>query len=57
VELARDELAEAFRQHKTYEITQANRDRRAQEEADRQEQIVLDDVGQEIHRRKEKDES
>jgi flagellar export protein FliJ len=55
VEVARDDLAEAFRQHKTYEITQANRDRRAREEADRKEQAVLDDIGIEIHRRKEKD--
>ena len=56
IEIARDELAEAFRQHKTYEVTQANRDRREREEADRKEQAVLDEIGLEIHRRKEKDE-
>ncbi len=56
IELARDELAEAFRQQKTYEITQANRERRAREEADRKEQSFLDEVGLNIYRRREKGE-
>jgi flagellar protein FliJ len=54
VELARDDLAEAFRQQKTYEITQAARDRRAREEADRKEQQVLDEIGLTLYRRKAK---
>jgi len=53
IELARDELAEAFRQHKTYEITQANRDKRTREEADRKEQIRLDEIGLNVFRRRD----
>lgn len=52
IELARDELAEAFRTQKTYEVTQTNREKREQEEADRKEQIFLDEVGMTQHRRK-----
>lgn len=54
IEIARDELAEAFREQKTYEVTQANRDRQAQIEADHKEQAVLDELGLTIFRRKEK---
>jgi len=56
IEIARDDLAEAFRQAKTYEVTQANREKREKEEADRKEQAVMDELGIEIHRRREKDE-
>ncbi|MGE5516492.1 MAG: flagellar FliJ family protein [Bacteroidota bacterium] len=52
IEQARDELAEAFREQKTYEVTQANREKREREEADRKEQIFLDEVGLTMHRRK-----
>lgn len=52
VEIARDELAGAFRTQKTYEVTQANREKREQEEADHKEQIFLDEVGMTQHRRK-----
>ncbi len=54
IEQAREELAEAFRQQKTYEITQANREKREREEADRKEQSFLDEVGLNIYRRREK---
>ena len=53
IEIARDDLAEAFRTQKTYEVTQANRERREREEADRKEQTFLDEVAQTQHRRKE----
>lgn len=53
IEIARDALAEAFRTQKTYEVTQANREKREQEEADRKEQNFLDEVGMTQHRRKE----
>lgn len=53
IELARDELAEAYNQQKTYEITQENRDRRAREEADRKEQAFLDEVALNIFRRRD----
>lgn len=52
IEVARDELAEAFREQKTYEVTQANREKREREEADRKEQIFLDEIGLNMHRRK-----
>lgn len=55
IEKARDDLAEAFRELKTYEITQANREKREREEADRKEQVFLDEVGLNIHRRKDKE--
>jgi flagellar FliJ protein len=54
---ARDELAEAFSELKTYEITQRERERRAQAERDKKEQAFLDEVGLNIHRRKDKPET
>lgn len=53
---ARDELAEAFNQLKTYEITQKERERRAQAEMDKKEQAFLDEIGLNIHRRRDKGE-
>ncbi|HSV29310.1 MAG TPA: hypothetical protein VLL76_07115 [Candidatus Omnitrophota bacterium] len=52
IEQARDELAEAYRQLKTYEITQKERERKEREEADRKEQAFLDELGQQMHQRK-----
>lgn len=52
IELARDDLAEAFRELKTYEVTQKNREKREQEELDRKEQLFLDEVGLTMHRRR-----
>jgi flagellar FliJ protein len=54
---ARDQLAEAFSELKTYEITQRERERRAQAERDKKEQAFLDEVGLNIHRRKDKPET
>lgn len=48
---ARDAVAEAFAELKKYEITKASRERRAQEEANRIEQNLLDEMGLAIHRR------
>lgn len=53
IETARDELAEAFREQKTYEVTQQQREKREQEELDRKEQAFLDEIGLNIHRRKQ----
>jgi flagellar biosynthesis chaperone FliJ len=50
---AGDDLSEAFNQLKTYEITQRDRDRRAAEERDRKEQAFLDEIGLNIHRRRD----
>jgi len=49
---ARDALADAFSELKTYEITERERRKRAQEERDRKEQAFLDEVGLNIHRRR-----
>jgi len=58
LELARDALSEAFRELKTYEVTQANREKREREELERKEQIFLDEIGQNTHlRRKAEDEA
>lgn len=56
IETARDELAEAYRELKTYEVTQANREKQERQEADSKEQVFLDEVGLNIHRRKDADE-
>lgn len=53
IEGARDELAEAYRELKTYEITQSSREKSEQAEMDRKERIFLDEVGATLHRRKD----
>lgn len=53
IEAIRDELAELFREQKTYELTQANREKREREEQDRKEQLFLDEIGQNLHMRKD----
>jgi flagellar export protein FliJ len=52
IDEAREHLAEAFRRHKTFEITQQQRDAAEEKEFNRVEQIGLDDMGIELHRRK-----
>ncbi|MDX2145672.1 MAG: flagellar FliJ family protein [Rhodospirillaceae bacterium] len=52
IEEAREHLAEAFRRHKTFEITQEQRDAAEDKEFNRVEQITMDDMGIELHRRK-----
>ena len=49
---ARDELAEAYRGLKTFEVTQEKRDVEEAHEEDRLEQIDLDEIGLTLHRRK-----
>lgn len=50
---AQAELAEAYRRLKTFEITQKARDAAEQAEENRLEQIALDEMGLELHRRRE----
>ncbi|MBL28738.1 MAG: hypothetical protein CMM50_14420 [Rhodospirillaceae bacterium] len=50
---ARDAVAEAYGEVKKYELAQAARDRREQAELERAERIELDDLGLEIHRRRD----
>ncbi|MBF0335208.1 MAG: flagellar FliJ family protein [Alphaproteobacteria bacterium] len=52
IEAAREELAESYRRLKTYEQAQAARDRRAQEELNRKEQTALDEMAQNMVRRR-----
>lgn len=52
IEAARDELAEAFREAKTLELTQEARERRALAEAERRETLFLDEIGLTQHRRR-----
>lgn len=53
IEIARDELAETYRQLKTYETAEANRLRRQREEMERREQATLDEIGLNLHRRRQ----
>lgn len=53
IEKARDELSEAYRRLKTFEITQEQRDEEEALEESRLEQIELDEMGLELHRRKQ----
>ena len=50
---AADELAEAFREVKTYELAQEERDKREAEERRHKENIVLDETAQIGHRRRQ----
>ncbi len=52
IELVREDLAESFRDLKSSEILQERRDERARKEVARKEQIALDEVGQDIRRRR-----
>lgn len=49
---AREELNEAYRELKKFQVAQDVRDRRESLEAARREQNVLDEVGLDIHRRR-----
>lgn len=42
---SRDEVAEAFRELKSYELAQATREKRERAERDRKEQAALDEIG------------
>ncbi len=48
----REALRDAHQELKKYEIAKANRDRLAAEELDRKEQITLDELGIQAHRRR-----
>lgn len=53
IEAARQDLADAFLDLKTFEITQANRDLQEKRERDRKEQDMMDEIGLTLHRRRE----
>lgn len=50
IEKARDRLGEAYRQLKVYEEVQKQRSERERQEENRQERIVLDEIGQNQYR-------
>ena len=52
IDQAREELAEAYRRFKTFEITQDQRDAAEEAEENRVEQITIDEMGIDLHRRK-----
>lgn len=52
IERARDDMAEAFKDLKTLELAQQARLDAARRERERKEQIALDEMGIEMHRRK-----
>ena len=52
ISLAREEMAEAFRDLKKYENVDRNRQRRQREEQLRRDQLVSDEVALNMHRRK-----
>jgi len=53
----RDEIYEAFRTLKTYEITQDNRDKREKAELERKMNAILDEIGLTLYRRRKAEES
>lgn len=52
IQAAQEDLAEAFLELKTFEITQANRDLRARKERERKDQVAQDEIGLMLHRRR-----
>ena len=55
IAVASDELAEVFREVKTYELAQEERDKRQAEERRHKENIDLDETAQIGHRRRQED--
>ncbi len=52
IDQARDDLADAFKELKTYEIAQKAREEAERKELARREQMVLDEIAQTLHLRK-----
>ena len=53
IEQAREQLSDAYRRLKTFEITKETRDEDEEREENRLEQIDLDEMGLDLHRRKQ----
>lgn len=49
---AKDDLADAYRELKSYEIAQANRDRRETQKNTLRERVKMDEIGAALHRRR-----
>lgn len=52
IAVAQDNLADAYRRHKTVEVTQEMRDQTEEKELARIETLTLDEIGLNLHRRK-----
>lgn len=52
IETAHEEVTLAYQELKKFEVAHSNRKRRVREEANRREQIVLDEIGLETYRRR-----
>lgn len=55
IEATRAEMAEGFKELKTFEIAEENRAEAERQERARKEQVILDDMGLTLHRRHAKD--
>lgn len=53
IEIAREEVAEAFREFKKYELAKTTQDERLRRQATRREQARMDELGMQLHRRKQ----
>jgi len=53
IEIAREEVAEAFREFKKYELAKTTQDERLRRQASRREQARMDELGMQLHRRKQ----
>jgi flagellar FliJ protein len=51
IAVAQEELADAYRRLKTFEVTQERRDTAEEKELDRREVLDLDEIGLNLHRR------
>tara|TARA_R110002072_G_scaffold727_15_gene5352 strand:- start:7315 stop:7737 length:423 start_codon:yes stop_codon:yes gene_type:complete len=52
IDQAREEVAQSFRELKKYELAHANMEKKKKQKLSRKEQSFLDDLGLELHRRK-----
>jgi flagellar FliJ protein len=52
ISVAKDDLAEAYRELKSYEIAQAARDARERRKQELRDRVKMDEIGMSMHRRK-----
>lgn len=52
ISAAKDDLADAYRELKSYEVAQASRDARERRKQELRERVKMDEIGMSMHRRK-----
>ena len=52
ISAAKDDLADAYRELKPYEVSQASRDAREHRKQELRERVKMDEIGKGMHRRK-----